>query len=209
MLGCGIFSAPVFFGLAALQIAIRPGYNIYLNAISQLSLGDLGWIQISSFILTGLLHVAFAFGLRQLLTGSRTGRFGSWLVVILGLGLIIAGISPPDPSFGFPPGAPAGMPSVMSLHADVHATAFFVSFIAIIASCFLFASRFTSQKHRGWAAYCVVSGVLAPILIAMTGVEMAMSGLIVAVAGAIGLGWVSVLAVGLTAEYNHHSWSGS
>jgi hypothetical protein len=200
LLACGIISAPLFFGLAVQQIAIRPGYDIDLNAISQLSLGDLGWIQVSSFILTGLLEIALAFGLRRGLASSRAGRLGSWLIVILGLGLITTAISPPDPSFGFPPGAPAGMPAVMSLHADIHATGFFVSFIAIIASCFLFARRFSLQKRPGWAAYCVASGVLAPVLIALTGVEKALSGLIVAFAGAVGLGWVSVIAARLMTE---------
>ena len=50
------------------------------NAISQLSLGDLGWIQITSFILTGLLAVAGAGGVRRALKGQKSGTWGAILV---------------------------------------------------------------------------------------------------------------------------------
>jgi hypothetical protein len=78
MLACGIISTPVFFGLAIFQILIRPGYNLYLNAISQLSLGNLGWIQISNFIITGLLDIVFAIGMKRRLLGGRAGSLGPW-----------------------------------------------------------------------------------------------------------------------------------
>src|SRR6266536_1912099 len=55
LLACGMVAGPLFFSVAIIQAVTRPGYNIRQNAISQLSLGDLGWIQMASFILTGLL----------------------------------------------------------------------------------------------------------------------------------------------------------
>jgi Protein of unknown function (DUF998) len=60
LLTCGVITGPLFFAVAIIQAVTRPGYNIRLNAISQLSLGDIGWIQITSFLLTGLLAVACA-----------------------------------------------------------------------------------------------------------------------------------------------------
>ena len=80
LLVCGIFTGPLFFAVAIIQALTRPGYNIRLNAISQLSLGDLGGIQIASFLITGLLAVACAIGARRMLKGKRVeagARFSS------------------------------------------------------------------------------------------------------------------------------------
>jgi enoyl-[acyl-carrier-protein] reductase (NADH) len=35
LLACGVISAPVFFGLAILEILICPGYNVYLNGLGR------------------------------------------------------------------------------------------------------------------------------------------------------------------------------
>src|SRR5574341_1550578 len=76
LLACGIASGPVFFAVAIAQALTRAGYDIRRNAISQLSLGELGWIQITSFIVTGLLAVACAIGARRALRGQRGGKIG-------------------------------------------------------------------------------------------------------------------------------------
>jgi hypothetical protein len=121
LLTCGTITGPLFFAVAIMQAATRPAYNIRLNAISQLSLGNLGWVQITSFILAGLLALACAIGVRRKLKGQKGGTWGALLFGTFGLGLIVAGIFPPDPAFGFPPGAPAGPAMPMSGHAALHA----------------------------------------------------------------------------------------
>jgi hypothetical protein len=78
---CGIFTGPLFFAVAIIHALTRPGFDIRHNAISQLSLGDLGWIQITSFILTGLLAVACAIGVRRALKRQRGGAWGALLIV--------------------------------------------------------------------------------------------------------------------------------
>ncbi len=201
LLACGIIAGPLFFGVAIIQAFTRSGYNIRQNAISQLSLGDLGWIQMTSFLLTGLLAVACATGVRRKLKGQKGGTMGALLIGTFGLGLIVAGIFPPDPSFGFPPGAPAGpAPMPMSGHATLHALGFFVSMLSAIMACFVFARRFSSLKERGWVLYCVASGVAIPILIALSILMMSWAGVIVALAGAVVFGWVSATAAVLRLE---------
>ncbi len=198
---CGILTGPLFFAVAIIQAVTRPGYNIRLNAISQLSLGDLGWIQITSFLLTGLLAVACAVGTRRLLKGQKGGTWGAILIGTFGLGLIVAGIFPPDPGFGFPPGAPAGPgPMPMSGHADLHAVGFFLSMLSLIINCFVFTSKFGSLGQRGWMAYSIASAVATIALIALTNVFMSWAGVIVALAGAVAFGWVSATAARLRAE---------
>lgn len=74
LLTCGIVAGPVFVLVAGAQILTRDGFDLRRHAISMLSLGDLGWIQMTTFVLTGLLTVACAVGMRGAL---RSGRGGS------------------------------------------------------------------------------------------------------------------------------------
>lgn len=200
LLACGIAAGPVFFAVAIGQALTRPGYDIRRNAISQLSLGDLGWIQITSFIVTGLLAAACSFGVRRELMGQRGGTWGALLIGTFGLGLIIAGIFPPDPAFGFPPGAPAGQVTPMSTHADLHALGFFLSMLSTIAGVIVFARRFRSLGERGWVAYLVASAVAAPVLVALSAAFMSWTGVTVALAGAVMFGWVAAVAARLRTE---------
>jgi hypothetical protein len=200
LLACGAITGPLFFAVAIIQVIIRPGYNIRQNAISQLSLGDLGWIQITSFIVTGLLAIMCSIGVRRMLKGQKGGTWGALLIGTFGLGLIVAGIFPPDPAFGFPPGAPAGPAMPMSGHATLHAVGFFISILSMIIDSFVFVRRFRAMRQRGWVIYCAASGAAVPILVALTGAMMSWAGVIVALAGAVAFGWISVLALRLMAE---------
>src|SRR5690242_1460916 len=104
LLAWGAVSAPFFYLVAVGQILTRPGFDIRRHAISTLSLGDLGWIQITNFAVTGVLAIACAIGIRQALRGSRAGTWGPILIGLYGAGLITGAIFPPDPGLGFPPG---------------------------------------------------------------------------------------------------------
>jgi hypothetical protein len=200
LLLCGTLTGPLFFAVAIVQALTRPGFNIRLNAISQLSLGDLGWIQIASFLLTGLLALACAIGVRRQLKGQKGGTWGALLVGTFGLGLIVAGIFRADPGFGFPPGAPAGPAMPMSGGATLHAVGFFVSMLSLIVNCFVFVRRFGSTGQRGWLVYSIVSAVATVALIALTNLFMSWAGVIVALAGAVAFGWVSAVAARLRAQ---------
>src|SRR5260370_34336913 len=102
LLACGALVAPVFMGVGILQILTRPGFDIKHLAISSLSLGDLGWIQIANFEITGLLGIACAVGLRRALRGGRGGTWGPVLIGVLGAGTIVSGIFHPDPASALP-----------------------------------------------------------------------------------------------------------
>jgi hypothetical protein len=196
----GILTGPLFFAVAIVQMLTRPGFDIHHNAISQLSLGDLGGIQVASFILTGLCAILCAFGVRRALHGQKGGTWGALLIGTFGIGLIVAGIFPPDPGFGFPPGSPAGMPTTMSGHASGHAAGFFVSMLSAIAGSIIFARRFAALKERGWVGYCIASAIAAPVFIVLTNVLMSWAGVIVALAGAVVFGWATAIAARLRSE---------
>ena len=200
LLTCGVVVGPLFWVVAVFQMFIRPGFDIRRLAISVLSLGNLGWIQIANFIVTGLLAILGAIGMKRFLGQNRGGTWGPLLVGAYGVGLIIGGLFHPDPGLGFPPGAPAGMPTSMSGHAAVHMFAFMLAFISLIVNSFVFARRFMTVQARGWATYCAATGVLTIVLIALGFVTPSLVGLIFAIAGAIAFGWVSVIASQLITE---------
>ena len=200
LLFCGVLTGPLFFAAAIIQALTRSGFDIRVNAISQLSLGDLGWIQITAFIVTGLLAIAGAIGVRRAIKWTAGGALGAILVGTFGLGLIVAGIFPPDPAFGFPAGAPAGPATTMSGHASLHALGFFLSMLSLIIDCFVFARRFASNGQRGWLVYSVVSAVLTIAFIVLSIFFMSWGGVIVALAGATAFGWVSATTAGLRSQ---------
>src|SRR5256884_1637427 len=109
LLACGGVAGPLFMVVALVQAFTRPGFGLRRHAISMLSLGDLGWVQITNFELTGLLAVALAIGMRRALHPGRAGTWGPLLMGAYGVGFIIAGVFRIDPALGFPPGAPPGV----------------------------------------------------------------------------------------------------
>ena len=115
LLAAGVIAGPLYILVGVVQILIRPGFDIRRHELSLMSNGDLGWIQIANFVVTGLLVIACAIGMRLVLRGSRGGTWGPLLVAVYGAGLIAAGAFVADPMNGFPPGAPAGSPATRAL----------------------------------------------------------------------------------------------
>jgi Protein of unknown function (DUF998) len=159
LLGYGVIAGPVYVAVSLAQALTRDGFDLARHPWSLLSNGTYGWIQITNFLLTGAMVVAFAFGLRRAL---GTGRGATWaprLVGGYGVGLICAGIFRADPALGFPAGTPDG-PGQVSWHGTLHLALGGVGFACLIAACFVIAGRFAAEERPGWAAYSRVTGVL-------------------------------------------------
>jgi hypothetical membrane protein len=192
LLAGGVVAGPLFIVASLVQAFTRPGFDLRRMAISMLTLGDLGWMQRGNFVVSGVLVLACAVGLRRVLRPGRGATWGPVLFAGYGIGLVTAGIFTPDPALGFPAGAPAGSPGTYSGHAIVHTLAFFVAFISLIAACLVFARRFAGAGRRGWAAYCTASALLPVPLIALS-MAMGGSGVPLILMGAITSAWVVAL----------------
>jgi hypothetical protein len=118
----GAAVSPIFFLVVFIQAATRPGYSLNRVPLSLLSLGDAGWVQITNFVICGVLALVGAIGIRRALAGQRGRAALTVLSAIFGLGLIVAGVFHPDPAAGFPPGVSA--PAVTSTHNAIHETGF-------------------------------------------------------------------------------------
>lgn len=158
LLRCGVVAGPIYIALGLGQALTRDGFDMRRHALSLLSNGDLGWIQIANFLVSGALVLAGAIGVRRLLHPGRGGTWGPILLCGWAVGLIGAGIFVADPGGGFPPGTPeefTGMSRAGMLHFVFGA----VGFYSLIAACFVFARRFAALGRWAWAGYSVFTGV--------------------------------------------------
>jgi hypothetical membrane protein len=159
LLICGLIAGPFYLVVGLIQALTRPGFDILRHDLSLLANGDLGWIQITNLVLTGVLVIAFAVGVLQAFYVGRGRTWGPILLVVYGVGLIGAGFFIADPAFGFPPGTPADAHAI-SWHGLLHIITAGIGFLALIAACFVLARRFASQGQRGWAGYSLATGVI-------------------------------------------------
>lgn len=159
LLMCGLIAGPFYLIVGLIQALTRPGFDLLHDDLSLLAIGDLGWIQIANLVLTGLLMLAFAVGLRRALSAGRGRTWGPILLGVYGLGLIGAGFFTADPAFGFPPGTPANAHTI-SWHGLLHIITAGIGFLALIAACFVLARRFASYGQRRWAVSSLATGVI-------------------------------------------------
>lgn len=87
---------PVLFTAAYMaQEAFRRGeYSPLAEPVSALEAGPHGWLQQVNFVVFGLLTVAFAVGLHRGVRPTRAGVAGPALLVVSGVGLLLAAALP-------------------------------------------------------------------------------------------------------------------
>ncbi|MBA3426161.1 MAG: DUF998 domain-containing protein [Rubrobacter sp.] len=159
LLACTLVAGPLYVVVGAIEALVRPGFDPTRHDLSLLANGKWGWIHITLLVLTGLLTVAGAVGMRRALRGSRGGTWGPLLLGLYGVGLIGAGVFVADPMNGFPPGTPADANAV-SWHGILHFVCGGIGFLGLIAACFVFTRRFAALGERGWAMFSGATGVL-------------------------------------------------
>jgi hypothetical protein len=208
LLGYGVIAGPVYVAVSLAQVFTRRGFDPLRHEWSLLANGHLGWIQTANFIVSGLMMVAAAAGLRralgdQALTGRRsdklrggTHRWAPRLWAGYGLGLVSAGIFRADPTLGFPPGTSAG-PGPVSWHGMLHLVSATIGFGCLIAACVVLARRMSAEGRRGWAAYSWGTGVvfLAGFAGVASGAGSVATTLGFVAAVLLGWGWVTAVSV--------------
>jgi hypothetical protein len=151
-----MLAGPLYILVGLAQVLTREGFDMRRHALSLLSNGDLGWIQVSNFLICGTLVICGAVGCRSALRASPAGVWGPILLAVYGVGLIGAGVFAADPGNGFPPGAPPlrGLSRAGVLHFVFGG----IGFYALIAACGVFARRFFRIGRKGLAWYSIASG---------------------------------------------------
>jgi hypothetical protein len=199
LLTAGVIGPVLFVVVLLVEGWIRPNYDPQRMFGSLLSLTDDGWQQIGNFLITGVLFALAAFGWRRAMPDGPGCRWVPILIGLAGLGLVVAGIFVTDPGYGYPPGAPAGMPTTASWHGVIHDIASVFVLFGLPVAMFILARRFRGEGSR-WALYCLVSGVAMLAVFVGAFVLTDFSGALQRVAIVIGFGWVGQVSWRFRAE---------
>jgi hypothetical membrane protein len=201
LLTCGVIGGPLFIVTFLVEGATRADYDPLRHPVSSLALGDYGWVQVANFIVVGLLTLAFAAGLWLTLPPGKGSTLGPLLVGIWAVGLLGAGVFATDPVSGYPPGSPDRL-SGYSWHGALHDIFSLAAFVALAAACFVFGRRFATRGERGWAIYSSISGLVFLVGFVLSSAGFGQAAALVDLAGlfqrltvAVGLGWITLLAV--------------
>jgi hypothetical protein len=194
LLGWGIVAGPVYLVVGLAQAFTRPGFDIGRHALSLLENGHLGWIQIGNFLLTGLMVVAGAIGVRRVLHPGRGGTAGPLLVGAYGAGVLLAGIFRADPTDGFPPGTPPG-PGSSTWHGLLHMASFGIGFLCLIAACFVVARGLSARRLRRSAWWSRITGIALFACVVATFAAAGTTVALVALWAAVVVAWAWVTAL--------------
>lgn len=160
LLFAGAGAAVLFVIVLLVEGIRRPGYDPSYHTGSELELGPRGWIQRANFLVMGVGVFAFSVGVQRSL-GSTTGAV---LLAVFGFGMVVAGVFPPDPVRGYPPGAPIDRKAQLTWQAQVHDVAGPVSFLALLVACAVLAS----QLEGGWRLYTALTATGGLVMTAWT-----------------------------------------
>lgn len=194
-------ATPLFVLLWAVQAFTRDGFRPTFHPMSLLSLGDGGAVQVVNFIVTGMLIFGGGIGLGRELGIGRLTRSASVLIMLMGVGLVLAGVFVTDAGAGFPPGAPAGAPE-LSWHGALHQTGFILSQLTFVALGIVLAVQFARRSQRSWAVLCIAAVVAAMLVSALGDPETLAIRLVIS--AAVELGLVSALAMGSLLQRVRH-----
>ncbi|MBW0094023.1 DUF998 domain-containing protein [Pseudonocardia sp. KRD-184] len=161
LLGYGVIAGPVYVVASVAQGLLREGFDFSRHAWSQLALGDGGWIQVTTFVVTGAMAVLAALGLRRALRTGPAATASPVLLALFGLSLVVAGIFPVDAVNGFPAGLPQA--TTISGTAAVHLLAGALGFPCLAAALLVLARRLSREGFAGLATAC---RVVAPLFLA-------------------------------------------
>jgi hypothetical protein len=154
----GIIAGPFYLVVGLAQALVRDGFDLKRHPLSVLANGSGGWVQTANFVLTGLMVIAAAVGLRRLLAPRSSAA--SWFLGFFGAGMLAGAIFRADPVDGFPVGTPEGMPTSVSTFGVLHFAVGGLGFLAWAISAILTGRALARRSQHALARYSVLSGVM-------------------------------------------------
>lgn len=200
LLLCGALAGPLFTIAWFIEGLSRVHYDPMRHPISSLSLGEFGWTQIANFIVTGILTLVLAVGLRKVFQSGGVAMWVPTLITIVGIGFLGTGFFATDPLSGYPLGTPAMLlpPTVIGFLHIVFAAFIF----GLPLACFAMARLFEDQGERNWAIYSKITAVAFIIVyfLAMAGFLQVpglvnYAGLLQRISVIIGFSWMTLLPI--------------
>ncbi len=188
---CGIIAPIIFTIILIIASLLRPDYSHLINFVSELGAVDAPYaiIQRINFVFTGILIVAFTFGLHQGIGNGKGSFIGPFLVAIFGLSSVMSGIFSTDII------QPGSFSDIM------HSMSSAIGSVAAIIAFFIISERL--RKDILWRPYQSFSIVIAIVAIIVSVVGVGILGAV----GTPGLGqrlflavlflWIEVMAIRL------------
>lgn len=192
LLATGVVAAVQMITVVTIDGALRAGFDVNRNWVSQLSLGPQGWIGVLNLSLCSGWLFAYAMGLRLHLAPSSTARWTVRLVLVCAAGFAVIAAIPIDPGMDYPPGVPA----VHTALGFVHQAGAFTVFVGGTAGSVLL-GRCIGAARAGLIVAAVMIGafIAATVLVILdvTGVVLGTpSGLLERIALYFGLIWIGI-----------------
>tara|TARA_Y100001980_G_C14556878_1_gene352150 strand:+ start:1619 stop:2239 length:621 start_codon:yes stop_codon:yes gene_type:complete len=134
----GLFGPLIFVLATLINASLRSDYNHVSQFISELGATNTSYailMNLSGFLPFGLLMVGFGISLFSLLPKGISFRFGSLLILVFGLGVLLAGLFSCD----------AGCPDVGSNENNTHNQVSAVAFFSAIIGTGILSISFRSQ----------------------------------------------------------------
>ena len=196
LLYAGVAGPLLFIAVFSIAGATRRGYDPWRHFVSQLAIGEGGWVQVVNFLVCGTLMLVFAIGLNAAIEGTRGDVVGPVLFGLFGLALLGAGAFRTDPVLGYPPQASEASTTT----GTIHVVAGLVGFASLTAACFVMAWHFAGERGAaGWTIYSIAVGVVVPGGFLASGAAMSMprptSGLFQRVSIIAGWTWIAIVAL--------------
>lgn len=180
LLACGVVGPPLFVAAFLVEGALRPGYHLLRQTVSELAAGPRGWEQVANFLVFAVLLILFAAGLRR---ATRSVVVPA-LVALVAAALIVSGLFVTDPVHS----------ATTSWRGTVHNAAAIPVFLGIPALCLAEAVRSLRRRNWGWTVYSAVTAVAMLAIIQGLASE-AYAGLFQRITIVIGWTWLTVLAL--------------
>jgi hypothetical protein len=161
LLGYLALAGPFYIVVSMAQAFTRAGFDPIRDEWSLLALGRLGWIQQANLVLTGVMLLVGAVGVRRAI--GRRAAAGTWTPRLLagyGLALIGAGFARADAAGGYPPGTPPGRATHITWHGNLHIVFGAVGFACLIAACFVLARHYRNRGSQRAAVASRLVGVV-------------------------------------------------
>jgi hypothetical membrane protein len=158
----GIVGPFLFTATFLVQEAFRRGeYDPLAEPVSALEAGPNGWIQQLNFVVFGVLTIAFAIGLNRGLRPTRAGIIGPALLVVSGIGLLLAAVFVPLREV---------VAGGVTYDPGVHIVAGFTFFLSSALGLIVVSRRVARDKRwRGIAPYPLAAGIGALVGFAIGG----------------------------------------
>jgi hypothetical membrane protein len=185
----GVIVPPLFVVIFLIDGLIHPGYNAVTDYVSELSRGEMGWIQVLNFLILGIGMLTFAAGVRW---GARRGAgsaAGPIIFAIVGVASVVGGIFVTD----------LHTAKEATASGTIHDLAALLIFAGATAASFVFARRF----HNRMRIYSIATGVfVVASFVALSPATRALGimGVTQRVTVIAAFAWITVLALALRAE---------